>query len=78
MAGYYGSCPCGWRECDGCEEEPEIDNETISLLETPEGQELEPIDPAIRLGWELFQAEEDERAKKAAEAAWAARRKRAA
>lgn len=35
MAFYGYPCTgCGLRDCDGCGEEPEIDNETISILES--------------------------------------------
>jgi hypothetical protein len=71
MAGYYSVCSCGSVDCPGeCGPEEPVDAELESLAETPQGLGLEPVD----LAWELWQTEEDARAKAAAELAWDRRR----
>jgi hypothetical protein len=63
----YGYTP----DLDALRPDPELE----SLAATPEGLDWEPLDNAYLVGRECWQALEDERARKASEAAWAARRK---
>jgi hypothetical protein len=46
MAFYgYACTECGSPDCDGCPEaEDPIDSEMLSLLETPEGMDLTPVE----------------------------------